>query len=254
VKLTLAYDAASLKSDQTAAVFYFDEVKKAWAKVEGGMIQENDISVEVNHFSKYAALVVNKANGMPVVDKTTDPTTEISFTDISGHWAEVSIKEAVRERIVTGYPDETFKPGNTVTRAEFSVMLMNALKSTDAGAELIFTDTAWIGDWAKKAVSQAVQAGIIRGYQDGSFRPNAKMTRAEMAAMIASALELSTKDIPTTSFSDDKAIPAWAKSSIEALKELGIVKGIGAGEFNPSAQTTRAEAVIVLMNMLGQSK
>ncbi|MEC0307724.1 Ig-like domain-containing protein [Paenibacillus lautus] len=254
VKLTLAYDAASLKSDQTAAVFYFDEVKKAWVKVEGGMIQENDISVEVNHFSKYAALVVNKANGMPVVDRTTDPTTEISFTDISGHWAEVSIKEAVRERIVTGYPDETFKPGNTVTRAEFSVMLMNALKSTDAGAELIFTDTAWIGDWAKKAVSQAVQAGIIRGYQDGSFRPNAKMTRAEMAAMIANALELSTKDIPTTSFSDDKAIPAWAKSSVEALKELGIVKGIGAGDFNPSAQTTRAEAVIVLMNMLGQSK
>ncbi|WP_433941857.1 Ig-like domain-containing protein [Paenibacillus lautus] len=254
VKLTLAYDAASLKSDQTAAVFYFDEVKKAWVKVEGGMKQENDISVEVNHFSKYAVLVVNKANGMPVVDKTTDPTTEISFTDISGHWAEVSIKEAVREGIVTGYPDETFKPGNTVTRAEFSLMLMNALKSTDAGAELIFTDTAWIGDWAKKAVSQAVQAGIIRGYQDGSFRPNAKMTRAEMAAMIANALELTNKDIPTTSFSDDKAIPDWAKSSVEALKELGIVKGIGAGEFNPSAQTTRAEAVIVLMNMLGQSK
>ncbi|MGG4093635.1 Ig-like domain-containing protein [Paenibacillus lautus] len=254
VKLTLAYDAASLKSDQTAAVFYFDEVKKAWVKVEGGMKQANDISVEVNHFSKYAVLVVNKANGMPVVDKTTDPTTEISFTDISGHWAEVSIKEAVREGIVTGYPDETFKPGNTVTRAEFSVMLMNALKSSDAGAELIFTDTAWIGDWAKKAVSQAVQAGIIQGYQDGSFRPNAKMTRAEMAAMIANALELSTKDIPTTSFSDDKAIPAWAKSSVEALKELGIVKGIGAGDFNPSAQTTRAEAVIVLMNMLGQSK
>ncbi|MGG4106862.1 Ig-like domain-containing protein [Paenibacillus lautus] len=254
VKLTLIYDAASLKSDQTAAVFYFDEVKKAWVKVEGGMIQENNISVEVNHFTKYAALVVNKANGMPVVDKPTDPSTEISFADISGHWAEVRIKEAVREGIVTGYPDETFKPGNTVTRAEFSLMLMNALKSTDAGAELIFTDTAWIGDWAKKAVSQAVQAGIIRGYQDGSFRPNAKMTRVEMAAMIAKALKLSTKDIPTTSFTDDKAIPAWAKSSVEALKELGIVKGKGADEFNPSAQTTRAEAVIVLMNMLGQSK
>ncbi|WP_200868594.1 Ig-like domain-containing protein [Paenibacillus sp. FSL H8-0457] len=254
VKLTLAYDAASLKSDQTAAVFYFDEMKRAWVKVEGGMIQENHISVEVNHFTKYAALVVNKATGMPVIDKPTDPAAEIAFTDISGHWAEASVKEAIREGIVTGYPDETFKPGNTVTRAEFSVMLMNALKSTDAEAELIFTDTAWIGEWAKKAVSQAVQAGIIHGYQDGSFRPNAKMTRAEMAAMIANALELSTKDIPTTSFSDDKAIPAWAKSSVEALKELGIVKGIGAGEFNPRAQTTRAEAVIVLMNMLGQSK
>ena len=59
---------------------------------------------------------------------------------------------------------------------------------------------------------------------------------------------------PHNLFSDDKAIPAWAKSSVEALKKLGIVKGIGAGEFNPSAQTTRAEAVNVLMNMLGQSK
>ncbi|MFX3631734.1 MAG: Ig-like domain-containing protein [Candidatus Pristimantibacillus sp.] len=249
VKLTLPFGPASLKSDQTVAVFYYDEVKMAWVKVEGGIIKDNQITVEVTHFTKYAVLVVDKTTGMPVIDKPA-----VNFSDISGHWAESSIKQAVSGGIVTGYPDGTFKPENTVTRAEFSVMLMNALKSQEAGAELIFTDTAEISSWAKKAVSQAVQNGIINGYEDGTFRPNANITRAEMAMLIANALMLPTEGIAATPFADDKAIPSWAKGSVAALKELDIVKGMGANEFNPSAQTTRAEAVIVLMNMLEQSK
>lgn len=98
VKLTLAYDAASLKSDQTAAVFYFDEVKKAWVKVEGGMKQVNDISVEVNHFSKYAVLVVNKANGMPVVDKQQTRQRKFPLPIFPG----IGLKSALRKRYVRG--------------------------------------------------------------------------------------------------------------------------------------------------------
>lgn len=254
VKLTLTFDSASLKSNQTVAVFYYDEVKKAWVKVEGGIIKDNQIAVEVTHFTKYAVLVVDKITGLPVIDKPTNPTTEIIVGDISGHWAEASIKQAASDGIVTGYSDGTFRPENTVTRSEFSVMLMNALKSQETGADLIFTDTAEIGAWAKKAVSQAVQANIIKGYEDGTFRPNANMTRAEMATMMANALKLSTEGNAATPFADDKAIPVWAKGSVAALKQLDIVKGTGANEFNPSALTTRAEAVIVLMNMLEQSK
>ncbi|MNW53051.1 Endo-1,4-beta-xylanase A precursor [compost metagenome] len=223
-------------------------------KVEGGVINGNQITVEINHFTKYAVLVVDKTREEPIIEKPTDPTTEITFSDISGHWAETSIKQALRDGIVTGYPDGAFKPANTVTRAEFSVMLMNALKSQKGGVELMFTDTAEIGDWAKIAVSQAAQAGIINGYEDGTFRPNVNMTRAEMATMIANALKVSTEGNAVTPFADDKAIPAWAKSIVATLNELGIVKGMGANQFNPSAQTTRAEAVIVLMNMLDQTK
>lgn len=248
VKLSLTFDPASLKSNQTVAVFYYDEVKKLWVEVKGGIVKENQITVDVDHFTKFAVLVVDNDTGVPVNDKPIK--VDINISDISGHWAEASIKQAISDGIVTGYPDGTFKPGNTVTRAEFSVMLMNALNWQEPGTDLTFTDKAEIGTWAKQAVSQAVQAGIISGYENGSFRPNANITRAEMATMITKALKLAAKENASTSFADDKEIPAWAKGSVAALKELGIVNGTGANEFHPSSQTTRAEAVIVLINML----
>lgn len=250
VKLFLTFDTASLKGNQTVAVFYYDEVKKLWVEVEGGIVKENQITVDVDHFTKFAVFVVDNDTGMPVNNKPL----EVNISDISGHWAEASIKQAISDGIVTGYPDGTFKPGNTVTRAEFSVMLMNALNRQEPGTDLTFTDKAEIGIWAQKAVSQAVQAGIFSGYENGSFRPNANITRAEMATMIAKALKLAAKENASSSFADDKDIPAWAKGPVAALKELGIVNGTGANEFNPGAQTTRAEAVIVLLNMLDPSK
>ncbi|MBQ4901230.1 S-layer homology domain-containing protein [Paenibacillus sp. Marseille-P2973] len=252
VKLSLTFDPASLKSNQTVAVFYYDEVKKLWVEVKGGIVKENQITVDVDHFTKFAVLVVDNDTGVPVNDKPIK--VDINISDISGHWAEASIKQAISDGIVTGYPDGTFKPGNTVTRAEFSVMLMNALNWQEPGTDLTFTDKAEIGTWAKQAVSQAVQAGIISGYENGSFRPNANITRAEMATMIAKALKLAAKENASTSFADDKEIPAWAKGSVASLKELGIVNGTGANEFHPSSQTTRAEAVIVLINMLDRTK
>jgi hypothetical protein len=241
VTLTFVFDPASLKNNQRASVFYYDETKKIWVEV-GGKVNGNKISVEVDHFTKYAVLAVGQG----------DTPTAVSFSDISGHWAEANIKQAVNDGIVKGYSDGTFKPGKTVTRAEFAVMLMNALKPQEAGAALTFTDATKIGAWAQKAVAQAVQAEIIKGYKDGTFRPNAEITRAEMAAMIANALKLTIESDSVTGFSDDKAIPAWAKGSIAHMKQAGIMQGKGDNEFAPLDQASRAEAVTVLLNMLAQ--
>jgi hypothetical protein len=135
--------------------------------------------------------------------------------------------------MVTGYPDGTFKPNNTVTRAEFAVMLINTLKPQGSGAALTFTDTMKIGAWAQKAVAQAVQAGIIKGYEDGSFRPEAEITRAEMAVMLANALGLSIE----------------AKAAVAAIKKQGLVEGKGSNAFDPNGITTRAEAATVLLKV-----
>ncbi|MFC5471342.1 S-layer homology domain-containing protein [Cohnella suwonensis] len=241
ITLTFTFDPTSLKGNQKPVVFYYDEVKKEWVKV-GGNANGNKITVEVNHFTKYAVIAVDSAEDVPPMD--------VNFSDIAGHWAEASIKQAVSIGIVKGYADGTFKPGKTVTRAEFSVMLMNALKPQEAGAELTFTDSAKIGVWAQKAVAQAVQAGIIKGYKDGSFRPNAEITRTEMAAMIANALKLSIESTDVTGFADDKDIPSWVKGAVAAIKKLGLMEGTGTNQFNPNAQATRAEAVTVLLKML----
>jgi len=256
VTITISFNPLKLKSGQTVAIFYYDEVKKTWVKVEGSKISKDRISAEVNHFTKFAALVVDEKTGLPVLEQstgtTTDPTTEVKFSDISNHWAEASIKQAVSSGIVKGYTDGTFKPNATVTRAEFAVMLMNALKPQGDGAELKFTDNAKIGTWAQKAVAQAVQAGIIKGNQDGSFRPNAEVTRAEMAVMIANALGQPIEANAATGFADDKDIPAWAKGSVAIVKQAGIVQGKSGNKFAPQDHATRAEAVTVLLKLLVQ--
>jgi hypothetical protein len=256
VTITISFDPSKLKSGQTVAIFYYDEVKKTWVKVEGGKISKDRISADINHFTKFAALVVDEKTGLPELEQSTDtptnPTTEVKFSDIAKHWAEASIKQAVISGIVKGYTDGTFKPNATVTRAEFAVMLMNALKPQGNGAELKFTDNVKIGAWAQKAVAQAVQAGIIKGNLDGSFRPNAEVTRAEMAVMIANALGQPIEANATTSFTDDKDIPAWAKGSVAIVKQAGIVQGKSGNKFAPQDNATRAEAVTVLLKMLAQ--
>ncbi|WP_256758478.1 S-layer homology domain-containing protein [Cohnella sp. WQ 127256] len=257
VTITLSFDPSKLKSGQTVAIFYYDEVKKVWVKVEGGKISKNRISADVNHFTKFAALVVDEKTGLPITEQSTeqpkDTTTEVKFSDIKGHWAEVSIKQAVYSGIVKGYTDGTFKPNATVTRAEFAVMLMNALKPSGNGAELSFSDNAKIGSWAQKAIAQAVQANIIKGFSDGTFRPNEQLTRAEMASIIANALKLTAEANATTGFADDSSIPTWAKGAVSALKKLELVSGKGGNKFDPKATTTRAEAVTVLLKMLEQA-
>jgi uncharacterized repeat protein (TIGR02543 family) len=244
VTLTFKFDPTKLSGNQRAAVFYYDEVQKKWVEV-GGVVKGNQITAVVNHFTKFAVMVVGQA--------ASEPKPTINFSDISAHWAKASIKQAVSSGIVTGYQDGTFKPDKTVTRAEFAVMLMNALKTEGAGAALTFTDTAKIGSWAQKAVAQAVQAGIINGYEDGTFRPAGEITRAEMAAMIAGALgKDSEANATATSFADDNDIPTWAIAAVAYVKQASIMQGKGDNQFAPGDHATRAEAVTVLLNMLAQ--
>jgi hypothetical protein len=238
VKLTFAFDPAKLSGDQRPSIFYYDEVTKKWVEV-GGAVSGNRIAAEVDHFTKFAVLAVGK------------PTeAEIVLSDIAGHWAEANIRQAVESGIAKGYADGTFKPNRTVTRAEFAVMLMNALKPSGEGVALTFTDQAKIGSWAQKAVAQAVEAGMISGYLDGTFRPNAMISRAEMASMIGKALKLTPAEEATTGFADDKSIPAWAKGAVAELKKQGIINGTDANQFQADAEATRAEAATVVLNML----
>nr|WP_285891245.1 S-layer homology domain-containing protein [Paenibacillus pasadenensis] len=244
VTLSFKFDPSSLKSKEKPVVFYYDELKKEWVKV-GGTVSGNNIIADVDHFTKFAVFAIADA-APPATDG------KVSFSDIAAHWAEASINKAVSAGIVSGYPDGTFKPGRTVTRAEFAVMLMNALKLQVEGAELAFTDNAKIGAWAQKSVAQAVYAGIINGYEDGSFRPNAEITRAEMTVMIAKAMDLIDGAAAASGFADDKDIPVWAKGAVAALKKLDVIEGKSANQFAPGDKTTRAEAVTVLLNMLEQ--
>lgn len=183
-----------------------------------------------------------------------DPDTVKMPTDVpDGHWAAASIREAVRLGIVTGYADGTFKPDRAVSRAEFAAMLARALKlpAGDANAAAAFADADSIAKWAQSYVAQVAKRGIIAGYPDGTFRPNASVTRTEMAAMIVRAAGVQIREgTVLPAFADAVLIPKWAVPYVAAAKEAGLMKGVGGSRFGPAGIVTRAQAAAVIMAML----
>ncbi|WP_171056504.1 discoidin domain-containing protein [Paenibacillus sinopodophylli] len=200
----------------------------------------------------------NSGGGTPVTppldpDDSNDgpdvPVPGHAFADIAGHWAEANILEAEKKGIITGYTDGSFRPDRTVTRAEFAVMLAKALKLQNEESVLSFKDADRIGKWARTAVAQAVSLGLIQGDKNGNFRPDAAITRSEMAVMLARALNLAS-ETGSTGFADDRDIPDWAVGAAAELKKLGIMQGKGGNGFFPNNVATRAETVTVLLRML----
>ncbi|OBZ12031.1 hypothetical protein A8L34_17120 [Bacillus sp. FJAT-27264] len=245
VTLTLKFDPSLAGKDQRVSIFYYDEAKKTWVEV-GGTVKGDWITAEVDHFTKFAVMAVDGSLGESSQSNQPAP----AFADIIGHWAESYIRDAVGNKLVSGYPDGTFKPGSPVTRAEFTVMLINGLKLEKTGSVPPFSDQSKFGAWAQEAIATAAEAGLVSGYKDNSFRPDSRITRAEMAVMIARALDLTTDSGAMTSLADDTAIPQWAKGAVEAMHKLEIVNGRSDDKFVPNDTATRAEAVVMLLRML----
>nr|WP_260405705.1 S-layer homology domain-containing protein [Paenibacillus sp. 598K] len=247
VSLAFKFDPSLIGEGKEASIFWYDEEAKRWVEV-GGTVDGDVVTATVDHFTKFAVFAVDETSTEE--PGGTEPEVPVKLTDIAGHWAEAAIRKAAAAGIVKGYEDDTFRPGNTVTRAEFAVMLMNATGKQGAAATLDFADRASIPSWAASAVAAAVDAGVVSGYPDGTFRPNANITRMEMAAMIAASLELDTSSGSATSFADNADIPAWAKGSIKAVSDAGIVQGRPGNLFAPRATATRADSITMIMNML----
>lgn len=178
-----------------------------------------------------------------------DPNTPV-LSDIAGHWAKGTIERAVALGLITGYPDGSFRPNGQITREEFAHLIVKALGLKNEQATLEFRDEASVGSWAKESVQLAVKAGIIRGYEDGTFRPKALISRAEMAVMLGRALNAAEQGNAQTSFADDASIPSWAKWAIDAMQKQGIMEGKGGGNFAANDKTTRAEAAKVILKVL----
>ncbi|NIK78732.1 hypothetical protein FHS15_003878 [Paenibacillus castaneae] len=174
----------------------------------------------------------------------------IVFTDISGHWAKVSIQEAIKLGFIAGYTDGTFRPNAQTSRSEFAAMLSRTLKLEGEGEELAFADLEQIPAWARPFIARTTAAGILQGYSDHTFRPDRNITRAEMAVMIVRALGLKVDSNAKTTFADANTIPAWAKPYVAAANEAGLIKGRGNNLFAPNENATRAEAVIMILALL----
>jgi len=169
------------------------------------------------------------------------------FPDVPGsHWAVSYIENLVTRGILAGYTDGTFKPNNTITRAEFAKIVAVA-KGLGTATGSSFSDTA--GHWAAGYIEAVKAAGIIDGYENGTFRPNNNITRAEIAKIVVAAAGFAI-DTSGAGFSDIAG--HWASDYILTAANKGIVGGYTDGTFRPNNSATRAEAskmVSIWVNM-----
>ena len=142
---------------------------------------------------------------------------------------------------IFGYPDGSVRPNGSITRAEAAAMLARLLniEAIGSAAKPQFTDTE--SSWYNKAINAVVFRGIMKGYPDGRFRPNAPITRAEFTQMIST---IDNKPYGVAPFAD---VPGhWAERAIGSEYQAKRITGYPDGLFRPDANITRAEAAVIL--------
>ena len=205
------------------------------------------------NFNQVVRLQVTSEDGDKTNPYTVTVTVAEAFSDVnSGDWYYNNIMQAAANGIVSGYPDGTFKPGNSVTRRDFAIMLTQMLGvSNDGTAVSPFIDVDE-DDYGVVAIAYCKAQGIISGYEeDGTFRPDNTITRQEAASMIVKAMGVSKASDEL--YPDDSTIAGWAKDAVYKAKAAGLMKGYEEdGTFRPTGKITRAEAASIMVNALNQ--
>lgn len=154
-------------------------------------------------------------------------------------------KSPVKKKIyIYGYPDGTFRPNSNVTRAEAVSMIGRLLDSGEGSSLQTFKDVP-SNFWATYDINRAYNAGILKEKRGEAFRPNDKITRAELAFILAHEVKPTERAV-TKSFTDTRN--HWALNSIQRLASSQVVKGYPDGTFRPDSYVTRAELVKMLNN------
>ncbi|WP_239004647.1 S-layer homology domain-containing protein [Paenibacillus tepidiphilus] len=171
-----------------------------------------------------------------------------TFSDTAGHWGSSTIGAAVKLQIVDGYADGSFRPNATVTRAEFAAMIARAFGLAERTAAGGFSDTG--SNWAAGYIDALSEKGVITGYADGSFKPAAAITRAEMVTIIGRVLNLAALQNGSAAGFTDVSGDYWAAAAIQQASAANLIQGVSASAFAPKNNATRAEAVALIIRAL----
>ncbi len=173
------------------------------------------------------------------------------FNDIASHWAKEYIDFATARELFAGVSEDEFGPDVKMTRGMFVTVLgryAGAKGVKDAGFTDVVAD-AYYADY----VNWAAENGIVSGVGEGTFAPNATITREQLCVMIYNFAKYAKIDLTgegNTNFSDSDKISSWAKEAVEALAKSGIVKGRNGGAFDPQGQASRAEVATIFANLI----
>lgn len=232
--------SSDVKDGKNVAAYYINEETNALefviSKYENGVV-----TFKTSHFSKYVVVENSK-----------------TFKDVpENQWAKKYIDSLASKGIVSGKSADNFAPNDTITRAQFALILTKILNLPITEYEGRFKDIPVSMDWAFGGIEAANRAGIVSG-SNGNFMPYKNITREQMATMIVRALEYVDPSIVEgvkneVKFADANTIQDYAKQPVAIVSGLGIVGGRtvnGKQLFAPAENATRAQAATMLYNML----
>ncbi|CEO06696.1 glucan endo-1 [[Clostridium] sordellii] len=189
-------------------------------------------------------LISTLALGM-ILSTTLSVHADNKVKDIDGHWAKNQISKFIENSYANGYEDNTFRPDNQITRAEFVKLVNKYFGFNDKGVSK-FKDINQ-KNWYYNDVCIAIQAGYINGYEDNTFRPDNIITREEAAKIIVSIKNQQDNVYDKlNTFPDKHLVSNWAKPYIEGAIENGYLKGDDLKNLRPTSHITRAESVTLL--------
>ncbi|MFQ7242313.1 Cna B-type domain-containing protein [Agathobaculum sp.] len=205
-----------------------------------------------------ATLVANGNNSFTLDNITSDITVTITATRQTtggstgggggGGTTRPELEKGDHFAYIVGYEDGTVRPENNITRAEVATIFFRLLTEESREAYYsevnAFTDVS-DGDWYNNAISTLVNADIITGYTDGSFRPDAYITRAELAATASRFDDISGGETRLTDIDGH-----WAEELISSAYNKGWVDGYPDGSFRPDQNITRAEVMTLVNRVL----
>lgn len=221
-------------------IYHYNEALELW-HAEGGILVVDSsgqyyLETQVDHLSKFAIFAVSLAG---------DIESYHPFDDAVGHWSESYIEELYNIGVVSGQAERVYGPEDLVTRSEFTKIVLGLHKNviSSANTETPFYDVDE-SDWSAPYIAFAYNSGLINGYEDGSFRPNATITRAEALSILFKSSEMNLETSFDAGFTD---IPdgEWFTEVVNLAAQYQIVNGYGNGSFGPADPLTRGQAAKV---------
>jgi len=260
------FSVVLLSGGQQTAIDSFDQyVERSFDLLTS--VPASDVAVvrfdaDAGELTYVPTTVVGNGSGMTVRFKRKGNSTyavvrrtSFAYGDMTKHWARDDVNLLAAKFIVDGPTPTTFAPGKNVTRADFAKYIARGLGLTgNRSAANKFVD---VGSGSKNAayIGAASEAGIVLGDANGKFRPDAYITREEMATMMQRALayagvQPTASSASLTRFKDAGRISSYAKDAVSVCVDVGIIKGITDTTFVPKDNATRAQAAIMIRRLL----
>ena len=243
--MTLTAPLGSDNAGYWANLYHFDEdTNKMTFETAAPIGSDGSVSLALSHASQYAIVIDDHNHGV----------VPLPFTDVSeGDWFYDPVCYVYSQGLMTGTSATTFEPNTHLSRAML-VAVLHRLEGSPQASGGDFTDVS-DGDWYAQAVNWAASVGVVNGFDDGTFQPNAAITREQMAAILRNFAQYKGLDVTASgdlaNYSDAASVSDWAKESVEWAVGSGLLGGYEDSTLRSQGTTTRAEVASVLQRALG---